>query len=86
MEVKFTDEAIEDLDYWKRTNNQKNLKRIRELLESIQQTPTKGIGKPEKLKYQLSGYWSRRINQEHRLVYKFDQETVTVSSLRFHYK
>lgn len=85
MEIKFTDEAKEDFDYWKTTNNQTILKRIRELLESIQKTPYRGIGKPEKLKYNLRGHWSRRINREHRLIYKLEKDAIIVISLRFHY-
>ena len=85
MEIKFTDDANRDLEYWKKTHNVKVLKRIRELLEAIQQDPYKGIGNPEVLKHQLSGYWSRHINLEHRLVYKISGNVITVISCRFHY-
>jgi toxin YoeB len=61
------------------------LKKIRELLENIQQTPFEGIGKPEALKHQLAGKWSRRITDEHRLVYKVEKEKIIVYQVRFHY-
>jgi toxin YoeB len=61
------------------------LKRIRQLLQAIQADPFNGIGKPEALKHNLSGMWSRRINQEHCIVYKVEDDTITVYSLRFHY-
>jgi toxin YoeB len=85
MEIKFTDDANRDLEYWKKTHNVKVLKRIRELLEAILQDPYKGIGDPEVLKHQLSGYWSRHINLEHRLVYKISGNVITVISCRFYY-
>ena len=70
MEIVILPDALADLAYWKKTNNQAVLKRIRLLLEAIENDPFNGIGKPEKLKHNLSGTWSRRINQEHRLVYE----------------
>ena len=85
MEIKFTDTAYEDLEHWKSTRNSKILKRIRELLEAIQQDPFKGIGKPEALKHNWSGYWSRRINREHRIIYKVETDIIKVYSLRHHY-
>jgi toxin YoeB len=83
--IKFTEEALADLAYWKKTGNTIILKRVRQLLQAIQQDSFKGIGKPEPLKHNLSGHWSRRINQEHRIVYKAEGNTVTVYSLRYHY-
>jgi toxin YoeB len=68
--LKYSDKANEDLQYWKKTNNVANLKRIRKLLESILETPFTGIGKPEPLKYDMAGSWSRRINNVDRLVYE----------------
>lgn len=68
MEIVYTIHAKEDLAYWKKLNNETILKRIRKLIESIIETPYEGIGKPEILKYNLSGCWSRRINKEHRLI------------------
>ncbi|MDQ6843068.1 MAG: Txe/YoeB family addiction module toxin [Bacteroidota bacterium] len=61
------------------------IKLIRELLENIQETPFKGIGKPEQLRYEWKGYWSRRINQEHRLVYEVLYNKIIIHSLRGHY-
>jgi len=58
---------------------------IRQLLQAIENDPFKGIGKPELLKHNLSGHWSRRINQEHRIVYKAEANIITVYSLRYHY-
>lgn len=85
MEIVFLPQALEDLQFWKKSGNEKVLKRIRELLENIQQTPFEGIGKPEALKHQLAGKWSRRITDEHRLVYKVEKERIIVYQVRFHY-
>jgi len=85
MEIIFLPQALEDLQYWKKSGNEKVLKKIRELLENIQQTPFEGIGKPEALKYQLAGKWSRRITDEHRLVYKVEKDRIVVYQVRFHY-
>jgi toxin YoeB len=84
--IKFTSEALTDLEYWKKSGNIIILKRIRQLLQAIQNDPYQGIGKPEPLKYGLSGSWSRRINHEHRIVYQIEENIVTVYSLRYHYK
>ncbi|MES2275373.1 MAG: Txe/YoeB family addiction module toxin [Bacteroidota bacterium] len=83
--INFTAEALADLEYWKKSGNVIILKRIRQLVQAIQIAPFVGIGKPEALKHNLAGFWSRRINQEHRIVYKIDNETITIHSLRFHY-
>lgn len=85
MEIVFLPQALEDLEYWKKSGNEKVLKKIRQLLENIQQTPFEGLGKPEALKHNLAGKWSRRITDEHRLVYKVEKEEITVYQLRFHY-
>lgn len=85
MEVVFTEAARKDLEYWKATNNVKVQKRITALLQSILETPFTGIGKPEPLRYDLAGYWSRRITDEHRLVYSVSENIVTVIAARFHY-
>lgn len=77
--------ALADLDIWKKSGDVIILKRIRQLVEAIQIDPYKGIGKPEGLKYQWAGWWSRRINQEHRIIYKVDQNKIIVYSVRFHY-
>ncbi len=85
MEIVFLPTALADLKYSKESGNTITLTRIRQLLEAIQQDPSTGIGKPEPLKYKLSGKWSRRINQEHRLIYKVENNVITVLSLRYHY-
>lgn len=75
MKFIFVDESWEDYLYWQKTD-QKKLKRINELLKDISRTPFQGIGKPEPLKYKYSGFWSRRIDEEHRLIYQVrDDET-----------
>ena len=76
MEVVFMPTALSDLEHWKKSGNVIILKRIRQLIEAIQLMPFEGIGKPEKLKYNWSGWWSRRINDEHRIVYKFEQDKI----------
>jgi len=86
MEIIFTIAAEKGLKFWKETNNEKILKRIKELSESVTETPTEGIGKPETLKYNLSGLWSRRINQQHRLIYEIGlDEIITIHSVKGHY-
>lgn len=84
MNVLFTPTAQEDFDFWVKTNP-KIVKRIEHLIEDIQKTPFTGIGKPELLKHDKSGYWSRRITSEHRLVYKIAKDTLFVVQCRFHY-
>jgi toxin YoeB len=85
MEIELTAKANEDLTYWKKTNNEKVLKRIRELLASMLQAPYQGIGKLEGLKYNLSGKWSRRIDQENRIIYSVEKDLITIYSLKGHY-
>ncbi len=85
MEIRFTSEANKDLEQWKKRGNHKILKRIRELLEVIQLTPFSGIGKPESLKYDLAGKWSRRINKTHRIVYSVTDTTIYIHSLMGYY-
>jgi len=84
MEFLFKDEAEDDLVFWYR-NNKSIIKKIESLLKSIKETPFSGIGHPEALKENLAGYWSRRINREHRIVYEVDNEFITIYSLRGHY-
>ena len=76
--------AREDFSYWEQ-DNPKIIEKINALFESILIDPMSGIGKPEKLKYELAGLWSRRINQKGRMVYQFDDNTITVLQLRDHY-
>lgn len=87
MEIDFTDVALQHLNYFRKINNSIVLKKIKQLLESITINPYVGIGKPEPLKHQYSGYWSRRINKEHRLIYKlFEEENrIEIYSLKGHY-
>lgn len=85
MEIEYTLQAREDLAYWKKVNNVIVLKKIRKLLEVIIETPFEGIGKPELLKYNLAGCWSRRIDREHRLIYEVNDDLITVLSMKGHY-
>ncbi|TRX23057.1 Txe/YoeB family addiction module toxin [Flavobacterium franklandianum] len=87
MEIIFLPKSKEHLDFFKKVNNPIILKKIRQLLEIIPETPYSGIGKPEPLKHHLSGLWSRRINQEHRLVYEVIQadNVILIHSLKGHY-
>ncbi len=89
MEMIFSPKAIEDLNYWKKSGNKAIQKKIENLLIAIQQDPFHGIGKPEPLKYNLSGVWSRRITQEHRLVYEINERgeivILNILSLKGHY-
>jgi toxin YoeB len=82
MEIRFSSKAIKDLEYWTKTGNKPILKKISELLRAIKENPYEGIGKPEALKYSLSGVWSRRINKEHRLIYEIiDENTIEVLNI-----
>ena len=84
MNILFTEEAWADYVYWQ-SNDKKILRKINELVKSILRDPFEGIGKPEPLKYQLSGYWSRRIDLEHRLVYRIEGNNLEIISCRYHY-
>jgi len=85
MEVKYSQTALLDIDYWKNNSQTKIKQKIQELIQSIEQSPKIGIGKPEPLKGNLSGCWSRRINKEHRIIYEFTETTIYIHSLRGHY-
>jgi toxin YoeB len=80
----FSEQAWEDYLHWQKTDKKLTL-RINDLIKEITRTPHTGTGKPEPLKHALAGYWSRRINDEHRLVYKVTGESVLIAQLRFHY-
>ncbi len=84
MNLLFTKEAWEDYLYWQ-VQDKKNLKKINALLKEITRSPFEGSGKPEPLKHALQGCWSRRINQEHRLVYEVFEDRIHVISCRYHY-
>ena len=86
MEIEFLGKALDDIEYWKKSGNKTIQKRITKILASISKTPRTGIGKPEPLKHELSGYWSRRITAEHRIVYTVSDGRIKVISMRFHYK
>jgi toxin YoeB len=81
----FTDEAWEDYQYWMK-NDKEKIKRINLLIKDIDRNPYEGIGKPEPLKANLQGYWSRRINREHRIVYAVENKQIVYISFRFHYQ
>ena len=84
MRLIFSEQAWEDYLYWQKTDKQL-LKRINMLIKDIKRAPFEGIGKPEPLKHALSGYWSRRINDEHRIVYKVNEDSLLIAQLRYHY-
>jgi len=84
MKLIFSENAWEDYLYWQRIDR-KILKRINLLVQDIKRTPYDGIGKPEPLKHALSGYWSRRINDEHRIVYRIANDSLFIAQLRHHY-
>ena len=84
MTLTFSSKAWDDYLYWQKTDKA-ILKRINALIKDIQRNPFEGIGKPEPLKHSLSGYWSRRINDEHRMVYKVANENLLIAQLRYHY-
>ncbi len=84
MNLVFANTAWEDYLYWQSTDK-KLLKRINSLIKDIKREPFKGIGEPEPLKYNWSGYWSRRINLEHRLVYKVTKTSIMIAQCRYHY-
>lgn len=85
MKIVFTENARKDYVYWQ-TEDRKTLKRINKLIEDIKRNGNSGIGKPEGLKNNLSGYWSRRINDSDRLIYKLDEDVVYILACRYHYE
>lgn len=90
MEVRYSKKAQKDLEFWSKSGNKKIIKKISELIKAIQLNPFEGIGKPEALKHELSGYWSRRIDAEHRIIYEIiDENTIdilSIISLKGHYE
>lgn len=84
MRYVFSERAWEDYLYWQKTDR-KTLNRINALLKEIARTPFSGTGKPEPLKYALSGYWSRRVTRQDRIVYKVEGDAVLVAQIRCHY-
>lgn len=84
MKLIFAEHAWDDYLYWQKTDK-KLLERVNALIKDISRTPFSGLGKPEPLKGSLSGYWSRRINGEHRIVYKVADGAMHIAQLRYHY-
>jgi len=80
----FSEHAWDDYLYWQDTNR-KILRRINNMIKETTRNPFEGIGKPEPLKHALSGYWSRRITEEHRFVYKVFKDSLHIAQLRYHY-
>lgn len=88
MEIIYSEQAQSDIKFWVKSGNKKIQTKITSLLNAIQSNPFHGIGKPEALKYEMSGKWSRRIDEEHRLIYELseNQLQIKIHSLRGHYK
>jgi len=84
MKLIFSEHAWEDYLYWQKTDK-KNVKRINEIIRDIDRNKFEGIGKPEPLRHNLAGWWSRRIDEEHRVVYKIQDESIFLAQLRYHY-
>ena len=84
MKTTFSKNSWEDYVSWQK-EDKKILKRINQLIKEIHQTPFQGIGNPEPLKYDLSGFWSRRIDREHRLVYRVFKQEILIYSFKYHY-
>ena len=90
MEVIYSDKAQKDIDFWKKSGNKAIMNKITMLIEDIMLHQFEGLGKPEALKYNLSGKWSRRINREHRIIYQATKENtieiLNILSLKGHYE
>ena len=84
MKLVFADDAWEDYLYWQQ-QDKRMVDRINKLIKEVQREPFAGIGKPEPLKHALAGYWSRRITDEHRMVYKIHGDALLIAQLRYHY-
>ena len=84
MKVVFSEHAWEEYVAWQRTQP-KLVKRVNALIREIQRSPFAGVGKPEPLRHALSGYWSRRVTEEHRIVYKVTGDAVLIAQIRYHY-
>ncbi len=84
MKLVFDESAWEDYLYWQGTDG-KIVRRIHELIKDTMRSPFQGIGKPEPLRHALAGYWSRRINEEHRMVYRVEGDRLLLAQLRYHY-
>lgn len=84
MKLIFSDEAWDDYLYWQQ-QDKRLVRRINELIEATKRDPFSGIGKPEPLKHAFAGFWSRRITDEHRMVYKAERDALLIAQLRYHY-
>ncbi len=84
MKVVFADAAWEDYLWWQK-HDRKILERINKLIQEIRREPFSGVGKPERLRHALAGFWSRRITDEHRIVYRVEGEALLIAQLRYHY-
>ena len=84
MKLIFSEHAWDDYMYWQKTDK-KIAKRINIIIKDIQRNKYEGIGKPEPLKHNLSGYWSRRIDNAHRIVYKIENDSILIAQLKYHY-
>ena len=84
MKLIFADEAWDDYLYWQK-QDRRMVDRINQLIRETQNEPFEGVGKPEPLKHALSGFWSRRITDEHRMVYKVEEGALLIAQLRYHY-
>ena len=86
MEIQYVDDSLLDIKFWKKSGNKAIQKEIEQLILAIIEEPYSGIGKPEPLKYEFSGKWSRRINDEHRIIYEVIEDVLYIYSLKGHYK
>lgn len=84
MKLIFSEKAWEDYSYWQKTDK-KTLRRINTLIRGVSRDPFNGIGKPEPLKHALAGYWSRRIDEANRMVYRVENDSLLIAQLRYHY-
>lgn len=84
MKLVFAEQAWADYQYWQK-QDKRTIERINKLIQEVMRHPTEGIGKPEPLKHALAGWWSRRINNEHRMVYKLESNALWIAQLRYHY-
>ena len=85
MEVIYSEKAQKDREYWKKSGNKAIMNKITALIRDIQLHPFEGIGKPEPLKHKYAGFWSRRIDDEHRLIYRFIDDEIQIVKCRHHY-
>ncbi|MFC0181016.1 Txe/YoeB family addiction module toxin [Thorsellia kenyensis] len=85
MNITFSDQAWEDYIYWQKIDKRLT-KKINDLIKEIKRTPFEGTRKPEPLKHNLAGFWSRRINEEHRIIYEISNSAILIASCRYHYE